>query len=79
MVLGVNHTHSDHARTPINGVGARGLTITKKGILKEKQVFAAFKGDTYGQNVTVSTEFGPFHGVVLPYHEQINIRFWMGK
>merc|ERR1712019_18085 len=49
--VGVNHTHSDHARTPINGVGTR----SKKILLKEKQCFDVFKGQTEGKKVTVST------------------------
>ena len=81
--MGVNHTHTDHARTPINGSGARGLNpnpLDKKiQTLEDKQVFTAhFKG-VYGDKVTVSTEYGPVHGVLIPCHEHINIRFLMGK
>ena len=32
-----------------------------------------------GDKVTVSTEYGPVHGVLIPCHEHINIRFLMGK
>ena len=79
IFLGVCHTHTDHSRKPISGIGAR--SGVKDVPLQKKQVFeTVFKGEVIGQNVTVSTtDFGPIHGVVIPNLGEINIRFLMGK